>query len=638
MGLSKQAEYGSWASPINAQAVAGAAVKLGDLKWDRANSHADLYWLEGRPAEAGRTAIVRLNSQGEPEDCLQAPWSARSSVHEYGGAAYTVHAGGIWFVNAKDQAIYHRSTEGEYTRLTEPGPSFADLQYDAARRCLYAVSETHDDGNEAHASIVHLDQTGEVTELATGRGFYASPRLSPDGRQLVWLCWDHPNMPWDGCELWAMDLHTQSEPYYLTGGEQESLFQPQFAPDGRLYIVSDRHDGWWNIHRVCDQGLQAITHEQAEFGLPQWVFGQSTYAFDAENQLYSLFTRDGLWQLARVGQNGDLAIYDLPFTHLDQLQCANGQLVFLGGSATQALTLCSLSLADQSLKTIRCASTLEWDDSWLSTPEALDYPTGDGELAHALFYPAVNPEYTGPENQRPPLLIKCHGGPTGATTTTLDPRIQFWTSRGFAVLDVNYRGSTGYGRAYRQKLYGNWGIADVQDCEYGARYLAERGLVDAGKVVITGSSAGGYTVLCVLCFSDIAAAGTSYYGIADLQRLLASTHKFESRYLGRLIGDDPALLRQRSPLYHAENVTCPVLFLQGLKDKVVPPDQATAMADVLRERGVPVAYVSFPKERHGFKAAENIVRALESELAFYARVLGFSPADSLPSLQIDNDP
>ena len=385
------------------------------------------------------------------------------------------------------------------------------------------------------------------------------------------------------------------------------------------------------------QGLQAVTQKQAEFGVPQWVFGQSTYCFDAQGELYSLFTRDGLWQLAHVDKtSGELNIYDLPLTHLEQLHCANGQLVFLGGSATQALTLCRLPIRRPTLETIRHADAAPWDESRLSTPEALDYPTADGDTAHALYYPPVNPEFRAANDQRPPLLIKCHGGPTGATTTTLDPRIQFWTSRGFAVLDVNYRGSTGYGRAYRQKLYGHWGIADVQDCEYGARYLAERGWVDANKVVITGSSAGGYTVLCVLCFTDIVAAGTSYYGIADLERLLASTHKFESRYLGRLIGENPALLRQRSPLYHAEKVSCPVLFLQGLKDKVVPPDQATAMVEVLRERGIPVAYVSFPEERHGFKAADNIVTALESELAFYAKVLGFTAADTLPLLQIEN--
>lgn len=639
MAMTEQAEYGSWASPIDARAVAGAAVKLGEPVWDTAEGRADLYWLEGRPEEAGRVCIMRMGKNGNTEDCLPAPWSARSAVHEYGGGVFAVHAGDLWFVNAGDQAVYHCDHQGKMQRLTEPGPSFADLQYDAIHQRLVAVCETHGEDSEPKASLVSIALSGRVTPLASGRDFYASPRLSPDSKQVVWLCWDHPNMPWDGTELWGASIDADGTPgtaEKLAGGTDESLFQPGFAPDGQLHVVSDAN-GWWNIQRLTNNGLAPVTHEQAEFGLPQWVFGQSTYGFDAHGQLFALFTRDGLWQLAQVTRDtGALSVLDLPFTHLSQLCCGPGKLAFLGGSATQALSLCTGSQSGDGLQMVRTSSQLEWDESQLSTPDALDYPTADGELAHALYYPPVNPDYHAPTGTRPPLLIKCHGGPTGATGTALDPRIQFWTSRGFAVLDVNYRGSTGYGRAYRQKLYGQWGVADVQDCEYGARYLAERGLIDADRVVITGSSAGGYTVLCVLCFTGLAAAGASYYGIADLERLLASTHKFESRYLGRLIGDDPALLRERSPLYHAEGVTCPVLFLQGLKDKVVPPDQAQAMASVLRERGIAVAHVTFTQERHGFRAADAIITALESELAFYAQVLGFTPTDILPALIIDN--
>lgn len=639
MAMKQQAAYGSWASPIDARAVAGAAVKLGEPVWDMADGREDLYWLEGRPEEAGRVCIVRMDSDGNTTDCLPAPWSARSSVHEYGGGVFTVHAGLVWFVNGKDQAIYQRDRQGEISRVTELGPAFADLRYDPRRARLVAVCETHSENTEAAASLVSIDLDGSITTLASGCDFYASPRLSPDGGQLAWLCWDHPNMPWDGTELWAAEWGSEGRlttPKKLAGGADESLFQPCFAPNGQLHVVSDS-TGWWNIQRVTADGLQPVTHEQAEFGVPQWVFGQSTYGFDEQGRLYALFTRDGLWQLAQVvPESGDLSIVDLPFTHLGQLQCGAGKLVFLGGSASQATTLCSWSPSDQLLQTLRAAGDLECDESCLSAPESLDYPTANGETAHALYYPPVNSDYEAPEGTLPPLLIKCHGGPTGATSSSLDPRIQFWTSRGFAVLDVNYRGSTGYGRAYRQSLYGRWGVADVEDCVYGAQHLIERGLVDAERVVITGSSAGGYTVLCVLCFTDLVAAGASYYGIADLERLLASTHKFESRYLGRLIGEDPALLRERSPLYHAEDVACPVLFLQGLKDKVVPPDQACAMAGVLRERGIGVAHITFAEERHGFKAADNIVQALESELAFYAQVLGFAPANPLPPVTIDN--
>lgn len=635
--MSETRAYGEWPSPIGPEDVASAGLKLGQVVW----SGGDLLWEERRPTEGGRATVVRHTPDGDRDDLVPPPFDVRSAVHEYGGAAFCAHGGRLWFVNSDDQALYRRDADGTVRRLTAPDDDlcFADLQVDPGRDRLYAVCEDHGGAGEPHASIVAVAPDGSVATLHAGRDFYASPRLSPDGRHLVWLAWDHPDMPWDGSELWRLGLDSDGRPRpaeYLAGGPGESLFGPTFAPDGTLYVVSDRNE-WWNIHRVDDGGLMPVTRETAEFGVPQWVFGQSTFDFDCDGHLYALFTRDGLWQLARVdADSGALTIFDLPMTHLAQLRVSGGRLAFLAGSATTPMTLCTLAVDGSEIERIRTPPALMLDEAALSTPEALAYPTADGETAHALFYPPRNPDVRAPDNARPPLLIKCHGGPTGATDTVLDPRIQFWTSRGFAVLDVNYRGSTGYGRAYRQSLYGRWGVADVADCVHGVRHLARHELIDPERVAISGSSAGGYTVLAVLAFADIAAAGASYYGIGDLERLLASTHKFESRYLKKLIGDDRDLLRTRSPLNHADRLNCPVLFLQGGQDKVVPPDQAEAMAAALRERGLPVAQVYFPDERHGFRNAANIATAIGSELAFYGRVLGFEPVGDLPELVMDD--
>ncbi|MES1945502.1 peptidase S9, prolyl oligopeptidase active site region [Salinisphaera sp. PC39] len=634
--MTRTRPYGTWPSPVDPDALAGAGRKLGQVALDGG----DLYWLEGRPAEGGRSTVACPDGDGGATDLLPGR-DVRSTVHEYGGGAFAAADGRLWFVDAADQAIRRRERDGRILDVTgaRPGVAFADLQVDRARERLFAVREDAGGEGEPRASLVSIAADGVVREIHGGRDFYASPRLSPAGDRLVWLAWDHPDMPWDATELWQVALDADGDhdkPRRIAGGPGESLFAPVFAPDGGLHVVSDR-DGWWNIQRVEGDSLVPVTRETTEFGLPQWVFGQSTYAFDDDGTLFALMTRDGRWSLVRVDRaSGALATFDLPFTQFDQLRVGSGRLAFIGASPSEAPTLCTLAADGTDLQRLRASTDRSLPAAAVSTPESLSYPTADGDTAHALYYPPRSADYAGPADERPPLLIKCHGGPTGATGTALDPRIQFWTSRGFAVLDVNYRGSTGYGRAYRQKLYGAWGVADVADCVHGARHLAARGDIDPDRVVISGSSAGGYTVLCVLAFTDLAAAGASYYGIGDLERLMASTHKFESRYLRRLIGDDPDLLRERSPLNHADRVSCPVLFLQGEKDKVVPPDQAEAMAGALRERGVPVAHIAFPGERHGFRDAANVRTAIASELAFYGRVLGFEPADDPPPLEVDN--
>lgn len=627
---------GAWPSPIDPEAVAAAGVKLGQT----AITGSHVYWTERRPREGGRTTVMRAAGDFVAQELVPAPWDVRSTVHEYGGGAFAVSDERLWFVHGPDQAVYGRAGNGEIRRLTaaQQGLAFADLQLDGARKRLIAVCEEATGGGEPRASLVAIDAAGAVTTLHRGRDFYASPRLSPAGDRLVWLAWDHPDMPWDATELWQIvwDADGRAGPAArLAGGAGNSLFAPVFAPDGDLHVVADG-SGWWNICRVTGSGLTPVTREQAEFGLPQWVFGQSTYGFDDDGSLVALVTRDGRWQLVAVARgDGALRAFDLPFSQIEQLRVAAGRMVFIAGSAAEPLTLCTLAADGSRLRRLRASAALDWDPALISEAEAIAYPSAGASTAHALFYPPRNPAVTAPAVGPPPLLIKCHGGPTGAADTALDPRIQFWTSRGFAVLDVNYRGSVGYGRAYREALYGAWGVADVEDCVAGARHLAARGRIDGRRVVISGSSAGGYTVLCVLTFTTIAAAGTSYYGIGDLEALLATTHKFESRYLHRLIGDDSSQLRARSPLFHADLLACPVLFLQGGKDKVVPPDQSAAMVAALRGRGLPVAHILFPEEGHGFRAAHSIATAIGSELAFYGRILGFEPAGPLPPLTIE---
>lgn len=633
--------YGSWPSPITAGHVAAAGRKLTDVRVDRGATVPALYWIESRPDEAGRNTIMQRSDNGDAVSLLDAPMSARSAVHEYGGAAFTVHAGTVWFVNAADQAIWRRTTDGGLRALTDVSDSgqFADLQYDSAHDRLFVICETPRAGDEPRATVEVVGADGARTVVARGHDFYASPRLSPAGDRLVWLAWDHPDMPWDASELWQAEIAADGRvgtPSCLWAPAQASLFGPVFDRSGRLHIVCDAND-WWNIHRERDRGdgFEALTHESAEFGVPQWVFGQSTYTFTDDGRLIAMATRDGVWQIGEVDAvSGVFTPWPLEWNFYEQLRAFGDEVVVIAADARTPRQLISIT-RDLQTSVLRAGDGLPGEAA-LSAPEPVTWPTADGDRAHGLFYAPANARCTGPDDAAPPLILKCHGGPTGATSTALDARIQYWTSRGYALLDVNYRGSTGYGRAYRHKLTGAWGVADVADCVYGARHLADAGRIDGDRVLISGSSAGGYTVLCVLTFTDVAAAGASYYGIGDLTALMASTHKFESRYLHRLIGDAPQRLAERSPLVHAEQLNCPVLFLQGLKDKVVPPDQAETMAAALRGRGVAVAHVTFAEERHGFRDAANIRTAIESERAFYTRVLDIPDVDDLIALTIDN--
>lgn len=634
------AAYGSWRSPISAEDLTRGKVRLSEPQIDGDC----LYWLESRPEEKGRNALVRLDAKGQREDLLAPPHSVRTRAHEYGGGSYCVAEGAIYLVLDSDQRIY-RLTDDQLTPISPQGPyRYADLQLDKPRNRLICVREDHSDpANEERNEVVtlNLDGSGELIVLASGADFYSNPRLSPSGEQLCWLSWNHPNMPWDASQLHLAGLSedgiiTREE--VIAGGDRESIFQPEWSPDEELYFVSDRTN-WWNLYRLQGEDVEPLCYLEAEFATPQWVFGMSSYGFLDANTLLCSYTCDGHWQLARLDlTHGSLTDIETGLTELSAIHCAEGEGVFLGANAHQSPALWRYRPgATESLLAVALSAQEDPPSAYLSNPEPVSFETSDGDQSYGFYYPPHNPDFQGPESELPPLLVTCHGGPTGATQTALNLKIQFWTSRGFAVLDVNYRGSTGYGRRYRDKLKGNWGLTDVTDVCSGAEYLADQGLADPQRRAIRGSSAGGYTVLAALTFGDAFQAGASLYGIGDLEALARDTHKFESRYLDQLVGPYPErldLYRERSPIRHIERLRCPVIFLQGEEDKIVPPNQAQAMVDALTEKGIPNALILFSEEGHGFRQAPNIRRALEAELFFYSCIFGFEPADHLKPVAI----
>lgn len=641
----KIAPYGSWDSPITSDLIVTEAVGLSQPAMDGD----DIYWVELRPSEGGRNVIVKRHANGSTTDVTPAPFNARTRVHEYGGGSYVVHEGRVCFSNFVDQRIYERSGDAEPRAITpEAEMRFADAVIDQQHGRLICVREDHSvAGREAVNSLaaIKLDtgdqDCGQI--LVAGNDFYSSPRLNPDGTRLAWLTWNHPNMPWDGCELWVGQCQADgslAEPRRVAGGLAESIFQPSWSPDGVLYFVSDRN-GWWNLYRLNDQGeTEEVCEREVEFGMPQWVFGMSSYAFESAERIVCNYIRKGISNLATIDtRTRELIPITSEYTDIQYLRASTGQAVFRAGAPLKSTSIVRLNLATMQFEVLRRSMNNGVDQGYLSAPEAVEFPTAGNLKAHALYYAPRNQDYRAPVGELPPLLVQSHGGPTSAATTALALTIQYFTSRGIAVLDVNYGGSTGYGRAYRERLKGNWGVVDVDDCVNGARYLVERGAVDGERLMISGGSAGGYTTLCALVFRDTFKAGASHYGVSDVEALAKDTHKFESRYLDGMIGPYPErrdLYIERSPIHFTERLSCPLIFFQGLEDKVVPPNQAETMVAALRAKGLPVAYVAFPGEQHGFRQAKNIKRALDGELYFYARVFGFELADEVEPVEIEN--
>ncbi|MEN3335154.1 MAG: hypothetical protein V7641_4519 [Blastocatellia bacterium] len=623
------APYGSWKSPITSDLIVAGTVGLSEIALDGD----DIYWIEGRAAERGRNCIVRRSPDGTIRDVTPPDFNARTTVHEYGGGAYTVRDGVVYFSNFSDQQIYRQTQDGAPQPLTASEKMrYADGVIDYQRNRMIAVREDHTvSDHDCINTIVSLnldgDQSGKV--IIEGNDFYSSPRLSPDGRQLAWLAWNHPNLPWDGTELWLAEIDDDGalgQRRLVAGGARESIFQPEWSPDGRLHFVSDR-TGWWNIYRY-DKGLtEALCERQAEFGMPQWGFRMSTYGFASAERIVCAFNEQGNWRLGLLDTGTrQIERISTPYTEISSLRVAGDTVAFCGGSPAEALSIVQLDLTTRTVTVLRRSNTLEIEAGYLSLPETIEFPTENKRTAFAFFYAPRNRDYEAPATEQPPLIVFSHGGPTSAATTTLKLNIQYWTSRGFGVLDVNYGGSTGYGRAYRERLNGNWGIVDIEDCINGAGYLVEQGRADLERLIIRGGSAGGYTTLAALTFRDTFKAGASYYGISDLELLEQDCHKFESRYNHSMIGPYPEskeIYKARSPIHFTDRLSCPIILFQGLDDKVVPPNQSEMIYAAAKAKGLPVAYIPFAGEAHGFRQAVNIKRSLDGELYFYSRVFGF---------------
>lgn len=633
------APYGNWKSPITTDLITQDTVSLEEVRF----SGDVLYWLESLPSEGGRTRVMKQPPLGAAEELTPAPFNVRTRVHEYGGAPYTVHGELLFFSNFDDNLLYVRNEDGAIRPITsDSNHRYADAAVDASHNRLYWVREDHTESAIlAETTIVSMDFDGSNERvIVSGSDFYSNPRISPNGKHLAYLTWEHPDMPWDETKLWLADLNEDgsiTNAKKVAGGNKESVIQPRWNPDGTLYFLSDRTN-WWNVMRLNGWKPEAVCPMEAEFGSPSWTFGRSDYDFLDADTIIAAFTQNGMRHLATIDvHTGEVAPIDIRFTFFTDIHASGGQVTFIAESPTELSRVVKMNA--NAISDIKQSSHLALDSNYLSQPEAIEFPTANGKTAHAIFYPPNNPDFSAPADEKPPLLVHVHGGPTSAAPATLYLPIQYWTSRGFAFVDVNYGGSTGYGREYRERLKGNWGIVDVEDSANAVRFLVEQGEADPKRVAITGGSAGGYTTLASLVFTDVYNAGASHFGLSELEIFAIETHKFESRYLEGLIGPYPEAKQtyfERSPINFVDQLSCPVIFFQGLDDKVVPPNQAELMVDALREKGLPVAYLAFEGEGHGFRKAKNIKRSMDGEFYFYSKVFGFEPADPIEPVEIEN--
>jgi len=641
----KTTPYGSWRSPITSDSIVSSSIRLGAVRLDGP----DIYWSELRPTEGGRQIVVRYGPEdelGSVTDLTPAPFNVRTRVHEYGGGAYLAHQGTVYFSDFSDQRLYAQSAGEDPKALTpEVAPAaglrYADAVMDTQRQRLICVLEDHRQSGEAVNAIATIPLAGGTPKiLVSGNDFYSSPRLSPDGTELAWITWNHPQMPWDGTELWlakVMEDGSLSRPKRLVGNVKESVCQPRWSPSGTLHFISDA-TGWWNLYRWEGERGEPLFPMEAEFAGPQWSFGQSSYGFEDNRTILCTYIYEGTTRLARFDTLArSMDEISTPYSGIGSLQVGKGFATFLAASTTVPSGVVRLNLSTLQMTVLRSSSTMTIDPGYISEPEVISFPTTGGFNAYGIYYRPKNKDYEAQVTERPPLLVKTHGGPTASASSALSPSIQYWTSRGFAVLDVNYGGSTGYGRAYRNRLQKQWGIVDVDDATNGALYLVAQGKADKARLAIDGGSAGGYTTLAALTFRDVFKAGASYYGVSDMTSLAAETHKFESRYLDSLVGPYPekkAVYEARSPINAVDQLSCPIIFLQGSEDKIVPPNQAEVMVEALKAKGIPVAYLLFEGEQHGFRKAENIKRSLDAELSFYAQIFGFELADDLEPVEI----
>lgn len=620
--MKKHVTYGFWPSDITAEQLSSASVRYAEPKIYQDT----IYWLESRPSEKGRSVLVQYKN-GQARDLLSNEFSLRTRAQEYGGACYAIGLQQIFFVNDGDQAIYRADLQTQTSQRLSPEGNFryADLCLDAQHNRLLAVRETYSGDSHPATDIIALDiLSGEINLLISGQDFYSNPRVSPSGNQLSFVTWNHPFMPWDSsyCVVCSLDEHGMPvSQTIVSGGENESVFQPQWTDDNQLIFVSDKSN-WWNLYLWNGQTSDAIYPMNAEFATPQWVFGMSSYGFLDANHLLCSYTQQGQWHLAKINwREKTLQKIETDSCDISNIACGNGQAAWIG--ATPFRTSSIYYWQDNSIKVLtKHSHTTASDD--ISKAIAIKFPTANQQQAYGFFYPPTNSQIESNSNEAPPLIVICHGGPTGACETGLNLKIQFWTNRGFAVVDVNYRGSTGYGRQFRDSLKHQWGVADVEDVCAAVDYLIEKGWASNNIKIIRGSSAGGFTVLAALTFTNKFSLGCSLYGIGDLEALAKDTHKFEARYLDSLVGPYPEtreVYLQRSPIHQSDKLNCPVIIFQGLQDKVVPPNQAEAMVNALKQKNIPVEYVTFADEGHGFRQSDNIKILYEKELAFYQQFL-----------------
>jgi dipeptidyl aminopeptidase/acylaminoacyl peptidase len=654
--MRQELPYGEWRSPLTSDDVVAESVRTSELTLF--GEH--VYWIESRPQEEGRNAIVRCkvnDPENMTETVLPAGYNARTRVHEYGGGSFVVTSEEeLFFVNFEDQQLYKlRIGESPSVKVLVGQEQFGggelrfgDFTYDAGRSCVYCVGELHAapvDGEpgkehpEAQNALYRVDlNTGECAKVVEGADFYSSPRVSRDGSKLAWLSWQHPQMPWQGTVLWVASVHALTgkiqNAQRVAGGPSESVMQPRWNTNGTLYFVSDA-SGWWNLYKYSWQGIiETVWQHDADIGGPQWMLGSSEVVTLGEQSV--VFASK---QLRHVDMEGVCRTLESGYDDIDSVSGEGDLVVFRGASFKQAVEVVLLHLPSGTKRILTRESAAQLDPKYLSIPELIHFPTTNDQHAHALYFAPKNDDFTAPPGTLPPLLVCSHGGPTGSAARLLKPLVQYYTSRGFAVVDVDYRGSSGYGRAYRDALNGQWGIADVDDCCNAALFLARCGKADPDRLTICGSSAGGYTTLACLTFRNVFKAGASHYGIGNLETLVQHTHKFESKYTFSLVGpypDQQDVYKQRSPIHYVDRLSCPVIFFQGLQDLVVPPEQAQDMVNALDKKRLPVAYISFEKEQHGFRMAHNIKRAIEAQYYFFCKVLGITPPQGIEPVPIKN--
>jgi len=638
-----KSHYGSWESTITPEKITEGGLRFSEIR----SSGSDLYFLEGRPEESGRYVIVKQASDGKISDAIPKEFNSRNAVHEYGGGSYAVGQKNIYFTNWNDQRIYKVNGENVNPITKEPpfekSIRYSDLTLSIDEEWLFCVRETHFEKEEAKNELVAISTTeNSQIVLCTGRDFYSSPRINPTNKEICWLEWDHPNMPWDGTELFIanFDLDGLSEIKFIDGSKNISIIQPEWSDSGELIYISDE-SGWWNLKKYSENTTATILDEETDHGEPAWNFGVRTY-FLKDDYIYlrgsSKNNNKGL--IRKINISGEI-IEEIEVLHtsIGGLTHHENKALYIGASPVSNSEIVSYDLMKKNEETIKESNPVKIDIEEISIPEEISFPTTQNAIAYGYFYKPKNKNFQGESEEKPPLLVISHGGPTSATSNALNLSIQYWTNRGIAVADINYRGSTGYGKKFRDSLKGNWGVYDTDDCIAAVDHLSEKGLVDSSRVAIKGGSAGGYTTINALTFHDRFAVGATYYGIADLSVFIDDTHKFESKYLESLIGKYPEekeIYYERSAINFTDQLSCPMIIFQGTEDKIVPPSQAEIMAQGLRDKKIPFSLIMYEGEQHGFRQSKNIISSLESELYFYSKVLGFKPFDKLNEIEIEN--